>query len=97
MAVTSKDSKIQQKLSLNVYKVDKEAHIKVDPKKCRKCKVKYCLVVCPAALYSLDEKGDIRFEYEGCLECGTCLISCRDCAIDWNYPKGGQGVQYRFG
>ncbi len=96
MAVEQK-SGVEAKLSLNVYKLDKEAHIKVDIAKCRKCRVKYCTFVCPASLFSLDEKGDIKFDFEGCLECGTCLIACRECGIDWNYPKGGFGVQYRFG
>jgi ferredoxin like protein len=96
MAVESKTS-IEKKLSLNVYKLDKEAHIKVDVAKCRKCVGKYCLYVCPANLFTRDENGDIKFDFEGCLECGTCLIACKECGIDWNYPKGGFGVQYRFG
>ena len=34
--------------------------------------------------------------WEGCLECGTCLICCDDRALTWTYPRGGFGVQYRM-
>jgi len=96
MAVNSKAG-LEAKLALNVYKLDKEAHIRVDIEKCRKCDGKYCVNVCPAGLFSLDDKGDIKFDFEGCLECGTCLIACKECAIEWNHPRGGFGVQYRYG
>ncbi|WP_243678951.1 4Fe-4S dicluster domain-containing protein [Vulcanisaeta distributa] len=33
----------------------------------------------------------------GCLECGTCRVVCPENNIEWNYPKSGFGVQYRFG
>lgn len=88
---------IEAKLALNVYKLDTNPHISIVPKRCRRCRGRYCLRVCPARLFTLDEKGDIRFNYEGCLECGTCLIACRECAIEWSYPKGGSGVQFRYG
>jgi ferredoxin like protein len=88
---------MEQKLALNVYKLDKEAHITIDKSACRRCGDKYCLRVCPAHLFTLDDKGDVDFNYEGCLECGTCLISCIECALSWSYPRGGFGVEYRFG
>ena len=43
------------------------------------------------------ETGEMALEFGGCLECGTCMIACIDGALDWNYPRGGFGVQYRFG
>ncbi|MEJ5375070.1 MAG: 4Fe-4S dicluster domain-containing protein [bacterium] len=91
--------KTEEKLALDVFKVDEKSHILVDNRICRSvCKVRYCLRVCPAELYSYEPGQDeIRVEYAGCLECGTCLVACRPGAISWSYPKGGRGVQYRFG
>jgi ferredoxin like protein len=37
------------------------------------------------------------FSYEGCLECGTCKMVCSLQAVNWSYPKQGNGVLYRFG
>ncbi len=88
---------IKDKLGLDTYKLAKESHLKVDSEACKNCKGKCCLYVCPAGVYTLDEKGDVRVEFEACLECGTCLIACVDDAIQWSYPKGGFGVHYRYG
>ena len=87
---------ITAKLGRNVFKLDKEPHIRIDAQICRTvCKKKVCLVVCPADLYELNEKGDVVVNWEGCLECGTCLICCDDRALAWHYPRGQFGVQYR--
>ncbi len=89
---------IEAKLGLNVFKLDKESHITIDQEICRsKCEIQYCLHVCPANVYALDQKGNVSAEYEGCLECGTCLIACSHEALSWHYPNAGFGVQYRFG
>lgn len=88
---------IKDKLGLNVFKVDSQPHISIDQEICRKeCKKKYCLYVCPANVYSLKEE-EIHVEWDGCLECGACTIACRPQALRWEYPRGGFGVQYRFG
>lgn len=90
---------IEAKLGLNAFKLDEESHIRINNEICRRdCREKYCLFVCPAHLYSVNkESGDICVEFEGCLECGTCRIACRYGALEWNYPRGGFGVQFRFG
>jgi len=89
---------IKARLGLNAYKLDKESHIRVDHRICReRCEIKYCLYVCPAKVYSLGGEGEIEVDYDGCLECGTCLIVCPHGALEWHYPRGGFGVQYRFG
>ena len=90
---------IESKLGLNAFKLDEESHIRINQEICRqKCKEKYCLFVCPAHLYSVNkETGDFSVEFEGCLECGTCRITCRYGALEWEYPRGGFGVQFRFG
>jgi ferredoxin like protein len=89
--------KIEEKLALDAFKTDKESHITINHAVCRtECKDRPCLFVCPARLYSYNEVTDeVAVEYAGCLECGTCRIACK--ALEWNYPKGDYGVQYRFG
>lgn len=52
--------------------------------------------VCPAGLYSIDEQGVFHISEDGCLECGTCLLACGGEVLDWRYPDGSVGVQYRF-
>jgi ferredoxin like protein len=88
---------IKDKLALDAFKTDNQSHLEVDQEICRKCDTKCCLYVCPARVYTLDEEGKIKVEFEACLECGTCLMACPDDAIMWNYPRGGFGVQYRYG
>lgn len=56
------------------------------------------MMVCPAALYKVDEEGAKTFDYAGCLECGTCRIACGDTIVKkWEYPQPTMGVEYRFG
>ena len=89
---------IEAKLGLNVFKIDTESHITVHQEICQaECQTRPCLHVCPANVYTLDREGQVQVEYEGCLECGTCLITCRHDALTWHYPRAGCGVQYRFG
>jgi len=90
---------IESKLGLDVFQIDREQpHILIDHQVCRtRCSIRYCLHVCPANLYTLDPAGDVAVDYEGCLECGTCLVACQDAALTWHYPRPGFGVQYRFG
>ena len=91
--------KVDEKLALDLFKTDKESHIKINHDICRtRCKVKYCLYICPGHLYTYNEETDeISVEYAGCLECGTCKVACIKGALDWKYPRGDFGVQYRFG
>lgn len=96
MIPIEKKISIEQRLSLLVFNVDKEPHIIVDTNKCKKCEQKPCVYVCPAELYKL-ENGEIIFNYEGCLECGSCRIVCPHDAIKWNYPRGGFGAHFRYG
>lgn len=89
---------IEAKLGLNVFKIDTQPHILINQEICQtECHVRYCLHICPANLYTLDRQGQVQVDYEGCLECGTCLIACRHAALTWFYPRAGFGVQYRFG
>jgi ferredoxin like protein len=89
--------KIDDKLALNLFHVDKKPHIEIDQEICRKCQHKACLYVCPVENYTLNEDGDVVFAWEGCLECGTCRITCDQGAISWDYPAGSYGIIYRLG
>ena len=86
-------------LALNKFNVDEDqAHIILDKAICAGCEEKPCLVVCPAVLYTLDAGGQIFFDYAGCLECGTCRTMCKPKGmVQWCYPRGTFGVNYRRG
>ena len=87
---------IEEKLNFVRHNVDTESHICINKNICKECEHRVCTRACPAECFKYD--GDeIEFSYEGCLECGTCRIACDMRAIDWNYPKGGFGVCFRFG
>ena len=90
---------IEQRLGITKYQVDDEqAHIVLHNEFCSECAGKPCLYFCPARCYTLDETGATRFDYVGCVECGTCRVACPiHGAIEWNYPRGGFGVNYRYG
>jgi ferredoxin like protein len=89
---------IEAKLGLNVFKIDDQTHIVIDHEVCQsKCRLRPCLIVCPARLYTVDTQGRIQVDFEGCLECGACFIACEEDALTWRYPRAGRGVQYRFG
>ena len=92
-----KNSKaIQKKISTVKYKCASSCHLILKQEVCKKCKEKTCTFVCPADVYSVDEKtGGIIVGYENCLECGACRISCPKGNIDWSYPSSGCGVVYR--
>lgn len=85
---------VQNKINTVLFKTDHESHIKINQEKCKNCKNKPCLTVCPAGMFSLSGDGkEVIYSYEGCLECGTCYVVCE--YLEWNYPKGGYGVIYR--
>jgi len=90
---------VAEKLTKNAIKQDGESHILIDEEACRtRCTERYCVRVCPAALYEWNAEADrMVVEFAGCLECGTCLVACREDALSWRYPRGGCGVQYRYG
>jgi ferredoxin like protein len=91
------DINIKDKLGKNTIKVDSEKHIKIKREICKECQEKFCLYVCPARVYTQNEDGEIELELDGCLECGTCKIACVKNALEWDYPRAGYGIQYRFG
>lgn len=92
---------IAARLGLVKFNPDENPHLTVlDPEVCRqRCLPKYCTHSCPAQVYRWDgEEKLITIAYEGCLECGTCRSGgCPFRNIEMRYPRGGFGVQYRFG
>lgn len=88
--------KVEEKLAVNKFEIDRDVHITVDEKLCTGCADKQCIHVCPAECYAL-RNDKVTFSYEGCLECGSCRIVCDRNAIKWVYPRGGFGVCYQFG
>jgi len=91
---------IEQLLGINKFAVDDdEAHIVLNKEICASCPDKPCTFACPACLYTLKEDGEIGFDYAGCLECGTCRVVCPQAgtALSWQYPRGGFGVNFRYG
>jgi len=91
---------VEQKLSQNKFVVDEgNPHIVLHQEKMDKDTVKAMTVVCPAGLYTLDDKGALVFEVAGCLECGTCRVAAahKPGALDWKHPRASFGVQFRYG
>lgn len=90
---------VEEKLFQNRYRVDTgRAHIAVrDAKTCVSCGGKACTVCCPAGCWRIDDSGGIELVVDGCLECGTCRLICDQNNVDWNYPRGGFGILFKFG
>ena len=88
---------LKAKLGLNVFKPLPAPHIKIKTGMERDLRLKAAVRACPAGLYSTNEKGEFVLTIDGCLECGTCRIVCGTEVLEWNYPEGGTGIQYRFG
>lgn len=88
---------LKAKLGLDVFKPGPEPHITIQPGMEKDPRLKKAIIVCPAGLYSENEDGEVTLTIDGCLECGTCRIACGTDVLDWNYPDGGAGVQFRFG
>ncbi len=88
---------LKAKLGLDVFKTGGKAHIAIQPGKERDPRLQKMIGVCPAGLYSAGEEGEVILTVEGCLECGTCRLVCGPAVLEWHYPEGGTGVQYRYG
>jgi ferredoxin like protein len=45
-----------------------------------------------------NDEGGIDLTTDGCLECGTCRIICQgNNNLEWDYPRGGFGISFKFG
>ena len=90
---------IEDKLGRNKFIVDNNyRHIEINKECTDKRMMERVVMACPAKLYRIEEDGTFTFNYEGCLECGTCLVLAHDVVIkSWNHPMGGMGIRFRMG
>lgn len=91
--------KVEEKLFQNRYQVDAgRPHIKIRPHETPSKALLSLTYTCPAGCYSLNDKGQVEITADGCVECGTCrIVTAKTREIEWNYPRGGFGVLYKFG
>ena len=91
----------EDKLVQNRYRVDAgRPHIKIKkPDVCaNECQQKSCTYVCPASCYNEEGNGSVTLITDGCLECGSCRVICSEFSnVDWEYPRGGHGILFKFG
>lgn len=99
MASTETAVRVEDKLFQNRYLVDSgRAHIKVRPHATPSPALISLLTTCPARCYEMNDKGQVEITADGCVECGTCRIIGEPSGdIEWNYPRGGYGVLFKFG
>jgi len=91
---------VAEKLGSLTFKSDQKSHISIeDPAVClEKCPDKPCLTGCPAQVYEWDEGGKkVVVSFENCIECGACRMLCPLDNIKCHWPRGGFGVQYKYG
>lgn len=91
--------KVEDKLFQNRYLVDSgRPHIKVLPHQTPSKQLLSLTTTCPAGCYSLNDRGQVEISSDGCMECGTCrIVTAKTGEIEWNYPRGGFGVLFKFG
>ncbi len=91
--------KVEEKLFQNRYLVDGgRPHIKVRPHEKPSKALLSLLHTCPAGCYAANDKGQVEIIADGCIECGTCrILTAATGEIEWNYPRGGYGILFKFG
>lgn len=93
----SASESLKTKLGLDVFKPGGVPHIAIKTGMERDPRLLQAARICPAGLYGKTDNGDVVLSIDGCLECGTCRYVCGSEVLDWQYPEGGTGVQFRFG
>lgn len=90
---------VPERLAANRYLTDEdESHIEVDQDRARATGAGPLLVaVCPAHVYAEEPDGRVSVEYAACFECGACFALAPEGVLRWRYPRGGTGVQLRYG
>jgi ferredoxin like protein len=99
MSITAKTVRVEDKLFHNRYLVDVgRPHIAVRPHDQPSANLLALTRICPAKCYEENDKGQVEITPDGCMECGTCRILCEASGeIEWDYPRGGFGVLFKFG
>ncbi len=90
---------VEEKLYFNRFVVDAgRPHITVKPHEQPSPQLRSLTRLCPAGCYSQNETGQVEIATDGCLECGTCrIVTSQTGEVEWNYPRGGFGILYKFG
>lgn len=65
---------VDVKLGVNKFNVDEEHPHIVVKADADKQALELLVKTRPAGLYKKQDDGSVRFDYAGCLECGTCRI-----------------------
>ena len=91
--------RVEEKLFFNRYVVDSgRPHIKVYAHTTPSTALLTLTRVCPAGCFSLNDQGQVEVAPDGCMECGTCrVLTAGTEELEWNYPRGGYGVLFKFG
>lgn len=85
-------------VAVKYYVDEARAHVRIrDQAVCAACAQQPCLAFCPVQVFARDALGGITVGYQACLECGSCRIGCPNANVDWQLPRGGYGVAYKFG
>lgn len=80
------------------YFTDEEVvHLQlIDAEACVSCE-QPCLYFCPVGAYQRQADGHVVIAAQSCVECGSCRLMCPHKNVNWQYPRGGFGVSYKFG
>ncbi len=89
---------VDENLFQNRYRVDVgHPHIRIrNAGTCASCDFTACVTCCPAGCWRR-VNGRTELLVDGCLECGTCRLVCDQDNVEWDYPRGGFGILYKFG
>ncbi len=90
---------VVERLARNRYTTDQDfPHIHVNQDVALATGAAAILVsVCSARVYRHEDDGSISVAWAACLECGACLAVAPPGSLEWHYPRGGRGVQFREG
>lgn len=99
-----KNLTLSERLGLVSYRNQSKSkikpHIEVDTSICNSVCPHLCTTyVCPANCYKINDEGDVYFQVEDCIECGTCMYACDQGAVSWNFPdpEEGRGITWNYG
>lgn len=90
---------VEEKLAVDKFYIDEgNPHIILKENITDMEALQRIIKACPAGLYGLNQDGTVRFDFAGCLECGTCRVLGMGTVVDrWHYPQGTCGVEFRYG
>ena len=89
----------EQLLGLDKFVVDdEEAHIEIEKERCRACSSKPCCVACPPG-FMPSRTGRSSSTMRGAWSAAPAgwYVPIPPITIRWRYPRGGFGIQYRYG